>query len=206
MEARRLKRLLEELTREKAPGPSPSFLMVHIVKAIELIAERPIGRTNLSKELGLGEGATRTLVNRLKDYGLITVDRLGCVFTKEGKNLWNFLQKVFPKKIILEKSELTLASYNIAILVKELGNKVRLGMEQRDAALVVGAKGATTLIFKEGSLKFPSENREVAEDFPGIFKKLVSMQPEENDAIIIGSADILAMAEYGALAAALSLL
>ena len=195
---------MEELTREKAPGPSPSFLMVHIVKAIELIAERLIGRTNLSKELGLGEGATRTLVNRLKNYGLITVNKLGCVFTKKGKNLWNSLHKAFPKKIILEKSELTLASYNVAILVKERGNKVKLGMEQRDAALVVGAKGATTLIFKEGSLKFPSENRDVAENFPRICKKLVSMQPEENDIIIIGSADTLTKAEYGALAAGLS--
>ena len=180
--------------------------MVHIVKAIELIAEKPIGRTNLSKELGLGEGATRTLVNRLKDYGLITVDRLGCIFTKKGKKLWNSLHKAFPKKIVLEKSELTLAPYNIAILVKERNNKVKLGMEQRDAALVVGAKGATTLIFKEGSLKFPTENRDVAEDFPRICKKLVSMQPEENDVIIIGSADTLTKAEYGALAAALSLL
>ena len=201
-----MKNLLKKLTKEKAPGPSPSFSEVHIAKAIELIAERPIGRISLSRKLALGEGATRTLIDRLKDYGLITVSKAGCFFTKEGQKFWKFLHLSFPKKILLEKSELTLGSFNVAILIKERGDRVRLGMEQRDAALVVGAKGATTLIFRNGKLKFPSENRDIAKDFPRAYEKLYSMQPKENDAVVIGSADTLPKAEYGALAAALSLL
>jgi len=198
---------LEELVCEKAPGPSPSFSVVHVIKALELIAERPIGRNRLSKELVLGEGATRTLIERLKSYGLITVNRAGCIFSKKGEKLWNTMHAAFPRKIVLERSGLTLAAFNVAVLVKECGSKVKLGMEQRDAALLTGAKGATTLIFKDGKLTVPPDYRNVAEDFPKVYRNLVgSLKPEENDVVIIGSADTLEKAEYGVLAAVWSLL
>jgi predicted transcriptional regulator len=202
-----LKRLLKELAGEKAPGPSPSFSEVHVVKALELIAEKPIGRNRLSKKLNLGEGATRTLIERLKENGLITVNRAGCIFSKKGEKLWNTFHTAFPRKTALEESDLTLAPFNVAILVKGCGDKVKLGMEQRDAALMVGAKGATTLIFRDDKLIVPPERRGVAEDFPKIYKKLVdSLKPQKEDTIVIGSADTLENAEYGALAAALTLL
>lgn len=198
---------MKELTIEKAPGPSPSFSAVHVIKALELIAERPIGRNKLSKELVLGEGATRTLIERLKNHGLIIVDRAGCIFSEKGEKLWDTLHAALPRKAVLEKSGLTLATFNVAILVKGCSSKVKFGMEQRDAALMIGAKGATTLIFKDGKLTVPPDQRDVAEDFPKIYGKLAaSLEPEENDAIVIGSADTLEKAEYGALAAALSLL
>lgn len=198
---------MEELTREKAPGPSPSFSVVHVIKALELVAEKPIGRNKLSRELVLGEGATRTLIERLKDYDLIKVDRAGCIFSKKGEKLWNALQVVLPRKNILERSGLTLAAFNVAMLVKGGGDKVKFGMEQRDAALLIGAKGATTMVFKNGKLRFPSEGRDVAKDFPKIYRNLIdSLEPQENDVIVIGSADTLEKAEYGALAAAWSLL
>jgi hypothetical protein len=95
---------MEELIHETAPGPSPSFSVVHVIKALELISERPISRNRLSKELVLGEGATRTLIERLKSYDLITVNRAGCVFSKKGKKLWNTLHAAFPRKIVLERS------------------------------------------------------------------------------------------------------
>jgi len=117
------------------------------------------------------------------------------------------MHAAFPRKIVLERSGLTLAAFNVAVLVKECGSKVKLGMEQRDAALLTGAKGATTLIFKDGKLTVPPDYRNVAEDFPKVYRNLVgSLKPEENDVVIIGSADTLEKAEYGVLAAVWSLL
>ncbi len=172
-----------------------------------MIAESPIGRSKLSKELVLGEGATRTLIERLKEYGLIAVDRAGCVLSRKGEKLWSALHEVLPRKTVLGKSELTLAPFNVAVLVKEYSGKVKFGVEQRDAALMIGAKGATTLVFKDGKVRFPLENRDVSRDLPKVSRKLVdSLKPEEDDVIVIGSADTLDKAEYGALAAALSLL
>ncbi len=202
-----MKRLLKELVGGKAPGPTPSFLTVHVIKALELIAEKPIGRNKLSKELSLGEGATRTLVERLREHGLILVGRRGCIFSKKGAKLWDNLHAVLPRKIVLGKSELTLGTFDVALIVKGYGSRVGVGMEQRDAALLIGAKGATTLIFKNGKLVIPPDDRDVAEAFPTVYRKLRrSLEPEEGDVIVVGSADNLRRAEYGALTAALSLL
>ncbi|MFP3985076.1 MAG: DUF4443 domain-containing protein [Candidatus Bathyarchaeia archaeon] len=202
-----LKQVLRELVGAKALGPSPSFSAVHVLKALELIAEKPVGRNRLSKDLALGQGATRTLIERLKEKDLISVDRAGCILSKRGERVWRALRKVFPRKIVLRQSGLTVGRFNVAILVKNCGGRVRFGLEQRDAALMSGAEGATTLVFRDGKLAVPPEQRDVAEDFPRIYEELVNvLKPRENDVIIIGSADSPDKAEYGALAAMLTLL
>ena len=95
-----VKKILEELPKERAPGPSPSFSVFHVMKALELTAkEGPIGRGKLSRELGIGEGVTRTLLNRLIDAGLIATSKLGCSLTKKGETIWNDFQSIFPKKL-----------------------------------------------------------------------------------------------------------
>lgn len=202
-----MKRLLEDLAGEKAPGPARSFSTVHLVKALELISEKPIGRNLLSEKLFLGEGATRTLVEMLKACGVIDVERQGCILTPKGKKMWKTFHDVIPQKTVLDKSRLTVGSFNVAILVKRGAGKVKSGMEQRDAALMAGAKGATTIVYRGGRLTIPPDHREVAEDFPEVHRKIAdSLMPEEDDAIVIGSADTLEKAEYGSLAAALSLI
>lgn len=116
------------------------------------------------------------------------------------------LHKMLPRKTVLGRSDLTLGEFNIAILVKGVSQKVKSGIEQRDAALMVGAKGATTLTFVGGELVFPPEHISIAEDYPKIQEELIQyLKPEENDTVVIGSAETLVKAEYGALAAALIL-
>ena len=203
-----IKKLLEGLLKEKAPGPSPSFSVFHVIKVLELTAkEGPIGRGKLSRELGTGEGATRTLLNRLIDAGLIITSKPGCLLTEKGETIWNDFQSIFPRKVKLEQSELTLARYNIAVLIKGCGDKVKTGIEQRDAAILAGAKGATTLIFKNQMLIQPGISENVARDFPEIFNQITKqLELEENDVVVIGSADTWEKAEYGALAAGWTLI
>ncbi len=200
------KRILEKITGEKVPGPSPTFSVFHMLRAIELIANKAIGRSKLAEELGVGEGAMRTMISRLKDAGLITTSKLGCSLTSKGLKLWNEYKAVFRRKVGIGKTELTLADYNVAILVKNRGHKVKSGMEQRDAAIMVGAKGATTIMFKAERLIIPSVSDNMAKDFPETASSMVRLlQPEENDVIVVGGADSLIKAEYGALAAAWTL-
>jgi len=203
-----IKKLLEGLLKEKAPGPSPSFSVFHVIKVLELTAkEGPIGRGKLSRELGTGEGATRTLLNRLIDAGLIITSKPGCLLTEKGETIWNDFQSIFPRKVKLEQSELTLARYNIAVLIKGCGDKVKTGIEQRDAAILAGANGATTLIFKNQMLIQPGISENVARDFPEIFNQITKqLELEENDVVVIGSADTWEKAEYGALAAGWTLI
>jgi hypothetical protein len=202
-----IKRFLEGLVEEKAPGPSPSFSVFHILKALELMATEPIGRGKLSETLKIGEGATRTLINRLKEAKLVDSSKEGCLLTGEGKNLWKHFLLLFPRKVILEKIDLALSDFNVAILVKGCREKIRVGMEQRDAAIKVGAKGAFTLIFQNDRLCMPEISENIAKEFPLTDKQLRKLlKPEENDVIVIGSAETLEKAELGAFAAAWSLL
>jgi predicted transcriptional regulator len=203
----RFKQLLEKIAKEKAPGPFPTFSVLHILLAIELIAKKPIGRSKLAEELKVGEGAVRTVIDRLKTTGLITTSKMGCTLTDKGLKLWNEYKLIFNKKVKLERSELMPTNYNLAILVKNYGHEVKSGMEQRDAAIKVGAKGATTLIFRGGRLILPSVSDDAAKDFPKVTNQIMRLlQPDENDVIVIGGADSLDVAEYGAMAAAWTLL
>jgi predicted transcriptional regulator len=199
------KQSLEKLGKEKAPGPNPSFSTFHFLRAIELIAEKSIGRNKLAQELGIGEGATRTLIGRLKDEGLASISKTGCILTDKGQELWGEYRSII-KKTRVEKNELTFAEYSYAVLITKSGHKVRTGMEQRDAAIMAGAKGATTILLKKGQLVFPATDRNVKEDFPKASDQIVRLlMPQEDDTIIVVSSDDPAKAEYGALAAAWTL-
>lgn len=201
-----IKENLEKLCEEKAPGPSPAFSVFHIIRALELIAERPTGRKQLATKLKAGEGTARTLINRLKENGLITISKAGCNLTEKGEDFWKNFKLIFPRKVKMEKNEFAINAFNIAILVKDCGHKVKAGLEQRDAAIRIGAKGVVTLVFQNKKLTMPTISENIAKDFPIANKQIIeNLKPEENDAVVIGSADTLDKAEYGALAAALAL-
>jgi len=198
---------IEKIIREKAPGPSPTFTIFHIMHAIELIAQKPIGRSRLAEELNVGEGVTRTVIERLKSAELITTSKAGCTLTDKGLNFWKEYKSIFKKKVELRKNELTIANCNFAILVKNFGHKIKSGVEQRDAAIIAGAKGATTLVMREGRLLIPTVSENVMRDYPKAAAQIFNlMSPEENDVIIIASADEPSKAEYGVLAAAWTLI
>lgn len=202
----KFKQVLERITREKAPGPSPTFSVLHVLHAIELIAKRKIGRGKLAEKLKVGKGAARTIISRLKETGLISTSKVGCALTDEGLRLWNEYRSIFKKKVEIGKNELTLANCNFAILAKNRGHKIKSGIEQRDAAIMAGAKGATTVLYKDGCLIIPSVSDDAVRDFPEAANQIIEvLQPEENDVIVIGSAESLEKAEYGALAAAWTL-
>lgn len=196
--------ILKRLTRSTASGLAPAYSKVHVIKAIEIIGSLVgIGRKMLSKELGLGEGTVRTLVKRLKDEGMLESSRSGMFLTSLGKKLLGDLHESL-RTTELEETIITVGRFNYAVLVKGSAPEIKSGVEQRDAALIAGAKGATTLIFKEGRFYIPSLDIEFPEK---ISQRLIErLSPEEGDVIIIGTADSLLEAELGAKAAALEIL
>ena len=46
---------------------------------------------------------------------------------------------------------------DVAILVSNVANRVKLGLGERDAAIKIGSLCATVLIFKNNELKFPEQ-------------------------------------------------
>lgn len=203
----KFKQLLEKLTSEKAPGPSPTFSVLHLLRALELVAEGPVGRAKLAESLGVGEGAVRTIISRLQDAGLIITSKTGCSLTSKGLSLWREYKSVFKRNAEIGKNELAFGDYNFAVLIKNHSRRLKSGMEQRDAAIMAGARSATTITCAKGRLIIPTVSNDVDKDFPKAAKQIIKLvKPEDNDVVIIGSGDSLEKATYGAMAAAWTLL
>ncbi|MGQ9679927.1 MAG: DUF4443 domain-containing protein [Candidatus Bathyarchaeia archaeon] len=196
--------ILKQLTKSTGSGLAPAYNEAHVLKAIETIGSLTgIGRKTLSKELGLGEGTVRTLVKRLKEEGILESSRGGMFLTSLGEKILESLRMVM-RTTELEETALTVGRFNYAVLVKNSSTEIKSGIEQRDAALLAGAKGATTLIFKGGGFHTPGLKIEFPES---ISRRLIRiLSPENGDVIIIGTADSVLEAEIGAKAAALEIM
>jgi DNA-binding MarR family transcriptional regulator len=196
------KRFVESLASPKGPGPSTTFSMFHIFYALELMAEKPIGRNKLAAKLNVGEGAIRTIISRLKGAGLIATSKEGCNLTDKGLSVWKNFVEVYPKRAEIRKTALTTSKYNYAFLVKNKAHKVKSGIDQRDAAIMGGARRALVIVSKNGRLKIESVSNNIEEEFPEAGKEILEkLEPEENDVIIIAGADDPVKAKRGAFAA-----
>jgi hypothetical protein len=91
---------------------------------------------------------------------------------------------------------------NYALLVKGGARNVRFGLEQRDAALIAGARGATTIVYRQGLVFIPGMERAPSEP---LLAFISSLEPQEGDAVVVGSSNDGIEAETGAYAAALTL-
>jgi predicted transcriptional regulator len=201
------KRFIESLASPKGPGPSTTFSMFHIFYALEFMAEKPIGRTKLAEKLNVGEGAIRTIISRLKDAGLIVTSKEGCNLTDKGLSVWKNFAEVFPKRVKIEKTPLTTSEYNYAFLVKNRGHKIKSGIDQRDAAIMGGARRAVVIVSKKDHLVIESVSNSIEKDFPEAANKILKdLKPEDNDVIIIAGADDSIRAKRGAFAASWVLL
>jgi predicted transcriptional regulator len=196
------KRLIENLASPKGPGPSTTFSMFHIFYAFELMAKKPIGRNKLAAKLNVGEGAIRTIISRLKDSGLIVTSKEGCLLTDKGLTVWKNFEEVFPKWGEFPKSALTTSAYSYAFLVKNKADKVKSGIDQRDAAIMGGARRALVIVFKDGRLMIDSISTSLEKDFSEAAKIILEdLEPTDNDVVIIAGADSPLKAKRGAFAA-----
>ncbi len=197
--------LLREITGKVAPGRFPAFTEAHVLIGLEKISSIfNIGRFQLSKEIRLGEGTTRTLVNRMKKVGLIDTDKRGMHLTEKGNELLNEIGEQIQGSILPELP-ITVGPKNFAVRIKGGAYKIKSGVEQRDDAIIAGALGATTLIVDKNNLKMPSMKDEPIEK--SIHNIIINeLNPSSGDAIIIGSSVNFFLAEIAAKAAALKLL
>ena len=200
------KQFIEDIASQKAPGPSTTFTVSHIFYALDLMAKKPIGRNKLARKLEVGEGTVRTIINRLKNSCLIETSKEGCNLTNKGLAVWKQFEELFPKRVELGETELTNAKYNYAFLVKNSGHKVRSGIEQRDAAIVAGAKQAAIMVSKQGHLTIESVSNRLEQQFPTASDQILNaIHPGDNDVVVLVGANTMGKAKLGAFAASWTL-
>jgi hypothetical protein len=199
--------VVDRVAGKIAPGRLPSFAEAHVVKALEEIGlQESVGRLKLSKDLHLGEGEARTLVKHLKNEGLIEVSKSGISLSAAGRRMLSRLKALMSEQLDVPSSPLTVGRFNVAVRVAGIRGFIKYGLEQRDAAMMAGARGATTLVFTENRLTMAGTGEDVSKSDPSILTTLSRLGLNEGDVIIIGSADEKIRAELGVKTAALELL
>ena len=198
-------RTLEKVASRYAPSRALSFDIVHVFAALQLIEKS--GRTSrgaLSSRLALGEGTVKTLVKHLKMHGLVQTTNGGTKMTAKGRGICEGLLAAVPAEMSLPMCSVALARFNYAVLVREFGFAVRSGIEQRDAAIKMGATGATTLLFRDEKFVMPASTQDSLRKEPQVRRMLAErLSPSEGDLVIIGSAEDEKTAELAAKNAAL---
>lgn len=199
-------RVLEKVASRYAPSRLLSFGPVHVLVALQLVHLRGrASRDLLCRELGLGGGAAKTIVKHMKMAGLVDTSNGGTRLTAKGATLFSGLAALMPAGTALPRSSVALGRYSYAVLLRELGYAVRSGIEQRDAAIRMGATGATTLLYRDGRFYMPDSGHDPLRKEPALKKELEKkLQPQEGDVVIIGSADSIKAAELAAKGAALA--
>ena len=190
-------------------GPSPSFDRAHVLLAFLAIGGAGlIGRQALANQTGLGGGAVRTVLKRLKEEGYVESDSAGCRLTRSGSRLYSSVQKKISPMVDVKGSELTVGLFQVALAVRSGAATVKGGIEQRDAAIKIGATGATTYVIKSRRFTIPGGSNDCEKDYPSdVWGKLrKELMPKDRDAVIVCGASDSNSARIGALAAALSLL
>lgn len=199
--------IISRVAAKTAPGRLHTFAEAHIIKALEEIGfQRAVGRVKLSRDLQLGAGETRTLIKHLRKEGLIEVSKSGITLSATGRRLIFRLRSFMSDQVDVASTPLTVAPFNVAIRIKGVSDSIRYGLEQRDAALLAGARGATTLIFNKNILMIPGTKENVSKRDPRLLATLSKLDLKEGDVVIIGSADEKIEAELGAKTASLELL
>jgi predicted transcriptional regulator len=200
---------LLSISKLSSPGPTPAFNVVHVCRAVLYVGdEGPIGRIELSRKLGLGQGAVRTIIRHLADARVVDTAKGGCVLTQRGVGLYKALSSKLSEVRPLNARQLALDKESAAVLVRGSGRIVRRGIEQRDAAIRAGATGACTLVCRNRELVMPmSEDEDWKLASGDLLQELrKTFGPSNNDAITIVSAVSKELAEHCAMAAALTLL
>ncbi len=193
---------------ERERGPIPSFVEPHLLLVLLVAGEaKTIGRQALAKRIGVGEGAIRTILKRLREDGYMQVNASGCSLTKSGLAAYGELRKVIPAMLSLGPTTLTVGKNQVAILVRGAAHRVTNGIDQRDAAIKVGAAGATTYLLRNSRFQIPRDSNDCESDFPGpVWRKLRrELRPDEGDAVIVCGADDELLSVLGGLSAATTL-
>ena len=182
-------------------GPRPQFTLYHVWKCYTILGnEGPLGRRKLASRMNLGEGSTRTIIERMVKEGCVTMGKRGAMLTSRGCEKFG---QMGLRPIDLGMLELSIGRFNCAVLIKGKARKIASGLEQRDEAVRAGAKSAIILVGRNGRIVFPEDdrypNQESVQPLQHIFKV------EDGDVVIIGGASNYESAERGAVTAALKL-
>jgi len=190
-------RILQKVVSRRGSSKVLSFSAPHVLKAIQLLhKESFVSRDSFCRALHMGEGAVKTLILHLKEEGLVGSVRSGTYLTKKGQKFTNEFFKMMPTECSVPKSTITGGKNNYAILLRNFANEIKSGLEQRDAAILYGATGAVTILFRKNRFVFPGEEVDCLRSDKKTRQLLLEkLLPHDGDVIIIATSSNLFVSE-----------
>jgi DNA-binding MarR family transcriptional regulator len=191
-----------------SPTVPPSFERCDVLAALVFMGEGTgtVSRAELMKELNLKEGPIKTLLRRLEQNKLVSrIGNKGHILTQEGRRVNRKIREHIVDHKQVKAPSISLSESAYGMQLRGVAAQIETGIEQRDQALLVGATGATTLIFKDNALKIPSVSDRVI-DKKTLKGLLQEFNVEDEDILIVGTGQDPSDAQRGAFNAALSLL
>jgi len=190
---------------------APAFKPHQAAVALIMIGrEQPLGRYELCDKMSIGEGSARTLLKRLTEADYIEPEgKQGQRLTISGQRLFDEIIRDVPRGLMLDVKQLVMYDYAYANLVKGKASLVTDGVRQRDEAIIQGGygkAGASTLVQKNVRLVMPPDDFHVLLAYEAETVLIIeSLRPEDNDVVIIGSADDPKLAREVSMAAVMTL-
>ena len=172
-------------------GNNPNFTKLDVLRCF-LRLDRNVSRQELAKELELGEGTIRTILNSLKSRGLLDSTKKGHFLTKKGKELLDRIYNCIGAPTNLKINDIYPNLKKVGVLMRNMPN-LRHTYKLRDTAVRNGAEAAMILSYKK-RLKLPEQSnfnyRSLEKHFD--FK--------DNDLLVVSFSNQNKYAENGALA------
>lgn len=168
--------------------------------------EATVGRYRLSSMLEMPEGVVRGIMRSYEREG----------YTKSRPKVGTFLAKTGEARIdaifksanirsmkIYDFDVFGVGPINVALQVQAVADKVRSGVDQRDAAVKAGAKGTVIFSYKGGTLRIPGTSEDVCTLSPEDSRRLLrEFSLSEGDVVLVSFAEEWWRALRGALSAA----
>ncbi len=127
-------------------GNISNYASFDVIRTFLSIANNK-SRASIVKELDLGEGTVRTILDILKKKKLIESTQVGHSYSKKGQSIINSINKTI-KIIKVESKKIYAGHKKIALLLKN-AKEIRIDYKLRDIAVKNGAEGALIFAYKD---------------------------------------------------------
>jgi len=181
-----LKVLFRVARRAGKAGAPRSFGLGHVFMALYFIDDNVrMSREGLGASLGLGGGAVRSLVSKLRGSSLISTFKGGSVLSEKGIRVIKGLRTTVPTISGISVLSLSTGRNNVAAIVRGIDGRGLDPISIRDDVIRAGGTGATTAFYDGDSIRVPG----VYDDLSAISKAdvnaLMRLNLKRGDVVVI---------------------